>query len=348
MKNDLLLSICIPTYNRSKELKKTLQLLLENSFKNVEIIVSDNASSDDTSDVVKEFNDPRIRYFSNNINYGAQYNIIKVLEYALGEYVVYLSDEDNLFIDNILFEIEQNIHKKPLQIFGVIYDFKGVEYDPLLPGDYLGGPSSLYHLGFGSTYISGMVIRRDSINFNEIRYQFDLPNHGYLHHTYAPNFILNMNLLNGLTIVSERAFASMRDHGKNFVLPVNGANYFSLESRLLQFKTNIQFVSEFVINDLELKERIILKLYSKFLGNLYSNRKLYKDEKIKSYFELDSKKPSYKIIFKHLIESNRLVDGAFSKESIFFKFKLKFYIFLTPFIKVLRLIYRRLSVIYNQ
>jgi glycosyltransferase involved in cell wall biosynthesis len=320
---------------------------LDNSFKNIEIIVSDNASSDDTSNVVKEINDPRIRYFSNDINYGAVYNIIKVLEYALGEYVVYLSDEDNLFIDNILFEIEQNFHKKPLQIFGVIYNFRGEVYHPVLPGDYSMGPSSLYRLGFGSTYLTGMVIRRDSINFNEIYYQYDLPKHGYLNHVYPQNFILNMNLLRGLTIVSERAFGSMRDHGKNFILPVNGSHYFSLDNRLLQFKTNIQFVSEFVINDLEMKERIILKLYKRFIGSLSSFRKFYKDEKIKSYYEFGSKKPSYKIIFKHLIESNRIVDGAFSKESIFLKFKLKFNRLLTFFKGLLRLIYAKLKVAIN-
>jgi glycosyltransferase involved in cell wall biosynthesis len=323
MKNDLLLSICIPTYNRSKELKKTLQLLLENSFKNLEIIVSDNASSDDTSDVVKEFNDPRIRYYRNDVNYGATFNIIKVLEYALGEYVVYLSDEDNLFIDNILFEIVQNLHKKPLQIFGVIYDFKGEVYHPVLPGDYSMGPSSLYHPGFGSTYLSGMVVRRDSIDFNEIYYQYDLPNHGYLNHVYPQNFILNMNLLKGLTVVSERAFASMRDHGENFVLPVSGSHYFSLENRLLQFETNVRFVTEFVPNDLKMKRKIILRLYNELLSTIFSFNTIYKDERTKSYFELSSNKINNITFLKRFHESGKIVDIAFLNENILLKVKLK-------------------------
>jgi hypothetical protein len=132
-----------------------------------------------------------------------------------------------------------------------------------------------------------------------------------------------MNLLNGLTIVSERAFASMRDQGKNFVLPVNGAHYFSLESRLLQFKTNVSFVIEFVPNDLEMKEKLILRLYNEILSNIFSFNTIYKDDRVKSYFELSSRKVNIIIFFKHFLEAGKIVDRAFYNENRLFKVKLR-------------------------
>ncbi len=55
-------TVCIPTYNRRKLLAASLQSVREHSFGDVEIIVSDNASTDDTGDYVRSLNDPRIRY----------------------------------------------------------------------------------------------------------------------------------------------------------------------------------------------------------------------------------------------------------------------------------------------
>src|SRR3989344_1593727 len=55
-----LLTICITTYNSEKTIKKTLESVIGQTYPNFEILVSDNGSSDNTLEMVRSFNNPRI------------------------------------------------------------------------------------------------------------------------------------------------------------------------------------------------------------------------------------------------------------------------------------------------
>jgi glycosyltransferase involved in cell wall biosynthesis len=61
-------SVVIPTYNRANLLKYGIQTVLEQKFGDFEIVVSDNCSSDNTEEIVKNLNDPRIKYFKTEKN----------------------------------------------------------------------------------------------------------------------------------------------------------------------------------------------------------------------------------------------------------------------------------------
>lgn len=95
-KNTLpLVTIGIPTYNRANVfLKQALKSVLGQTYPNVEIIVSDNCSTDNTENVVKSFNDPRIRYFKQGKNIGAINNSNFCLEQARGDYYLLHHDDD--------------------------------------------------------------------------------------------------------------------------------------------------------------------------------------------------------------------------------------------------------------
>lgn len=90
-----LVSIAIPTYNRADSyLKDALNSALAQTYPNVEIIVSDNASTDHTETLVKELKDPRIRYFKQSRNIGMLNNSNFCLEQAQGAYFLLLCDDD--------------------------------------------------------------------------------------------------------------------------------------------------------------------------------------------------------------------------------------------------------------
>ena len=90
-----LVSIGIPTYNRANNyLRYALRSAVEQTYKNIEIIVSDNCSPDNTESVVKDFNDSRIRYYRQRENIGPLNNRNFCLEQARGEYFVMLLDDD--------------------------------------------------------------------------------------------------------------------------------------------------------------------------------------------------------------------------------------------------------------
>jgi glycosyltransferase involved in cell wall biosynthesis len=98
-----LVTIGIPTYNRADSyLRQALESAVKQTYQNIEIVVSDNCSSDDTETLVKNFEDPRIRYFKQTENIGAYKNFNFCLQQANGTYFLILSDDDlidNDFID---------------------------------------------------------------------------------------------------------------------------------------------------------------------------------------------------------------------------------------------------------
>ncbi|MDO8734846.1 MAG: glycosyltransferase [Elusimicrobiota bacterium] len=88
----------IPTYNRAKYFEECLNSVLTQDYPNLEIIVSDNASTDNTTEVVKKYlSDKRVRYYRNEVNVGIIANWKKLLyEYATGEYGKLICDDDYL------------------------------------------------------------------------------------------------------------------------------------------------------------------------------------------------------------------------------------------------------------
>ena len=98
MNNKPLLSIAIPTYNHSKFLKDLLDSILSQLAKDVEIVVSDNCSPDETQELVNEYKIkcPNIKYFRNEINLGFDRNFINCVRRARGDYVWIIGDDDRL------------------------------------------------------------------------------------------------------------------------------------------------------------------------------------------------------------------------------------------------------------
>ena len=106
-----LVSVVIPTYNRAAYLRLALKSAVEQTYRNLEIIICDNASPDDPSPVVAEFNDPRIRLHRNERNLGPTPNTLLGVGMAQGEYVAILGDDDIWqpeFIATLLQPLEQD------------------------------------------------------------------------------------------------------------------------------------------------------------------------------------------------------------------------------------------------
>lgn len=90
------ISIGMPVYNGEKFLKKRLESILNQTFKNFELIISDNASTDNTNEICKSFmnNDKRIRYVRQSENKGVTWNLNFVLKESKGEFFVWAAVDD--------------------------------------------------------------------------------------------------------------------------------------------------------------------------------------------------------------------------------------------------------------
>lgn len=95
-----LVTIGIPTYNRAgATLSVALQSALDQTYRNIEIVVSDNASTDGTEALVRAYADPRIRYIRHPENIGANNNFNFCVGEARGAYFLLLHDDDLIDAD---------------------------------------------------------------------------------------------------------------------------------------------------------------------------------------------------------------------------------------------------------
>jgi glycosyltransferase involved in cell wall biosynthesis len=91
-----LVTIAIPTFNRASLLKACVTSALAQTYPNFEVLVSDNASTDPTPEVLREFSDGRLRIVRQPENIGLLPNWNACLAEAKGRYIVFLSDDDRI------------------------------------------------------------------------------------------------------------------------------------------------------------------------------------------------------------------------------------------------------------
>lgn len=89
-------SICIPNFNYGRYIGDTIQSVLDQTYPHFEIIVTDNASTDNSIQVVESFKDPRIRLIRNRHNIGFAPNLQKATDAARNDFINLLSSDDQM------------------------------------------------------------------------------------------------------------------------------------------------------------------------------------------------------------------------------------------------------------
>lgn len=108
-----LVSVCIPTFNRIEKLKIAIKKLQEQTYSNLEIIVSDNCSTDNTENICKELQkeDCKIKYFRQLNNIGPTANFEFAKKQVTGKYFLWHGDDDYLdkeYIKTCINELEKD------------------------------------------------------------------------------------------------------------------------------------------------------------------------------------------------------------------------------------------------
>lgn len=94
MKDERLVSVVIPAFNAERTLRRTVASVLAQTHEHLEIIICDDASTDDTYTVAREINDKRVRVQHNKSNRGAGATRDKVLATAHGDWVAFIDADD--------------------------------------------------------------------------------------------------------------------------------------------------------------------------------------------------------------------------------------------------------------
>ena len=101
MENSDLISVIIPTYNRAHLIKKSVESVLNQTYKNLELIIVDDGSTDNTKEIIEYINDERIVYIKQAKNLGASAARNNGIDLAKGKYIAFQDSDDTWLLDKL-------------------------------------------------------------------------------------------------------------------------------------------------------------------------------------------------------------------------------------------------------
>jgi len=113
-----MISIIIPTYNNSQSLITLIDTVLIEKDNNLEIIIVDDASTDNTQKECKTIKDNRVRYYLNSKNIGVTRSRLKGIGYAKGIYIKFFDDDDKWMPKVLNKQVQCLKHQKYNFVFG--------------------------------------------------------------------------------------------------------------------------------------------------------------------------------------------------------------------------------------
>ena len=121
-------SIGLPVYNGEKYVREAIESVLAQTFKDFELIISDNASTDKTGEICREYanKNRRIRYYCNEKNLGCAKNFNRTFELSIGEYFKWLADDDAIEPE-FLFRSIELMEREPMLVLVCSYCLNHIE-----------------------------------------------------------------------------------------------------------------------------------------------------------------------------------------------------------------------------
>ena len=136
MSNTPFFSIIIPTYNRAHLIRETIHCVLAQTFADFELILIDDASTDDTASVIQEIDDSRIRYIKNEKNLERSASRNKGIDLAQGEFICFCDSDDHWKLEHLALirkAIEENKFQDAFYFTGMTWCFPDSKQEVIFP-----------------------------------------------------------------------------------------------------------------------------------------------------------------------------------------------------------------------
>lgn len=141
--NDLV-SIIMPSYNTGRYIAESIKSVQAQTYKNWELIIVDDCSTDNTDEVVAEFNDERIHYLKNKKNSGAAVSRNRALREANGRWIAFLDSDDLWYVD----KLEKQIRFMQENRYAFSYtNYEEINEESKLTGVEVTGPKRITRRG---------------------------------------------------------------------------------------------------------------------------------------------------------------------------------------------------------
>ena len=113
-----LVSVIMPAYNEEAYIAEAVSSILNQSWKNLELIVVDDGSTDATAEVVRGFTDPRLRLLENKCNLGIAASANRAIEVSRGEYIALMDSEDISLPDRLTAQVTFLENNRGIAVLG--------------------------------------------------------------------------------------------------------------------------------------------------------------------------------------------------------------------------------------
>lgn len=112
------ISVIMSVYNDECYIMNSVQSVLNQTFKNFEFIIIDDASTDGTFEILKKLNDDRIKLYRNKENQGLTKNLNFAIKKSVGKYIVRIDSDDICCVDRLEKQYNFILNKKDIDIIG--------------------------------------------------------------------------------------------------------------------------------------------------------------------------------------------------------------------------------------
>jgi glycosyltransferase involved in cell wall biosynthesis len=171
-----LISVIIPTFNRASLLERCIKSVLASPIADMEVLVADNASEDNTQEILSSITDKRLVFYKNEFNIGIEKNILNLLKNAQGEWIFCLTDDDYLFSNGLeqLLTIAQSdasigVVLSPLEIVDITGQPQWTYHFHNETTKFSPGLESLVHMFWPTHVFSGILVRKQWIDMAGIQ-----------------------------------------------------------------------------------------------------------------------------------------------------------------------------------
>ena len=283
----MLLSICIPTYNRGHLALKRVKEILGIDSQDIELIVSNNGSTErkEYYEQITSIQNPRLHYFEFEKNQGFVENTCQVIRLSRGDFCMLLSDEDSVIAENLPLYLDMIRHASRFtgDLFGNAWDTVGVIFGSLSTLRYTeanltAGEESVKGAYMWGNYLSGLFFNRQVIT-NQVVDRMQQEYKDNIAWIYYPHlFFITASIIKNRTIMcrtpivlkgeNDRLESTIEGRkgktcieGEEFLLPLA---YNAWEHRLEQMKGFCQHIRDLDVSD-DIKFLMFCKVCQKTL-----------------------------------------------------------------------------------
>jgi len=169
-----LVSVGMPLYDGEKYLKEAIDSILNQTYSNIDLVVVNDGSADNSVALVEAYDDPRIRLFHNDQNRGVSYTRNRIIEFAKGDYLAWMDCDDISLPQKIERQVELMESNKNIGVCGtsyllffeetVYYEDRAKNSHEDIRANFVFKPATIF---MPTAMICMAILKEDSIRFNE-------------------------------------------------------------------------------------------------------------------------------------------------------------------------------------